>query len=235
MLTSRRGHAQKPGNFDCQSWRTIPVEYAMSKSPGAEHATAGEAMRVSSVAGIPGAGRTQPPPATRDRQPPPLPAGRREGRLDAMTASDHADRPARPDQLDQPDHVTGLATRGTLEAFLARPDFASPHLALVICDVIGLKQVNEQESFLAGDAVLRAAAERLRREGQGADLLARLGGDELVAVFSGPEAAARAEATVGRLAEHGVIPRLRAGMIVATTGETRESLVNRLYARVRRS
>jgi GGDEF domain-containing protein len=207
----------------------------MSKSPGAEHATAGEAMRVASVAGIPGAGRTQPQPATRDRQPPPLPAGRREGRLDAMTASDHADRPARPDQPDQPDHVTGLATRGTLEAFLTRPDFASPHLALVICDVIGLKQVNEQESFLAGDAVLRAAAERLRREGQAADLLARLGGDELVAVFTGPEAAALAEAAVRRLAEHGSIPRLRAGMIVATPGETRESLVNRLYARVRRS
>jgi diguanylate cyclase (GGDEF)-like protein len=149
-----------------------------------------------------------------------------------MTASDHA---ARPDQPDQPDHVTGLAARGTLEAFLARPDFAGPHLAVVICDVIGLKQVNEQESFLAGDAVLRAAAERLRREGQGADLRARLGGDEMVAVFSGPEAAARAEAAVRRLAEHGTGPRLRAGMIVTTPGETRESLVNRLYARVRRS
>lgn len=181
--------------------------------------------------------------APRDRQPPLLPVGRREGRLDAMTGFD---TPA------QPDHVTGLATRGTLEAFLARPTATGPHLAVVICDVVGLKQVNEQENFLAGDAVLRAAAERLRRAGEGAELLARLGGDEMVAVFTGPQAAARAEATVRRLAEEGAEssgarahakpgageaagPRLRAGMIVATPAETRESLVNRLYATVRRS
>ena len=149
-----------------------------------------------------------------------------------MTASDPADR---PDQPGQPDHVTGLATRGTLEALLARPDFAGPHLALVICDVVGLKQVNESESFLAGDAVLRAAAERLRMEGEGAALLARLGGDELMAVFSGPEAVTLAEAAVRRLAGHGTIPPLRAAMLVARSGDTRESLVNRLYARVRRS
>ena len=157
---------------------------------------------------------------------------------------------AAPDQRDyaaQPDHVTGLATRGTLEAFLARPTAAGPHLAVVICDVVGLKQVNEQENFLAGDAVLRAAAGRLRRAGKGAELLARLGGDEMVAVFTGPQAAAHAEATVRRLAERGAGahaepggaagsgPRLRAGMIVATPDETRESLVNRLYATVRRS
>jgi len=133
------------------------------------------------------------------------------------------------------DHVTGLASRTVLEALL-RECIGTPRcLAVVICDVVGLKQVNEQGSFLAGDAVLGKAADRLRRAAAGADLLARLGGDELVAVFIGPEAAARASAARELLAKGSGAPPLRAGMLVAQPDDTRATLLNRLYATVRRS
>jgi diguanylate cyclase (GGDEF)-like protein len=133
------------------------------------------------------------------------------------------------------DHVTGFASRGTLEAFLEGRLTSVHGLAVTICDVVGLKQVNEQENFLAGDAVLRNAADRLRNAAAGADLLARLGGDELVAVFTGPEAAARASATAKLLANGSASPPLRAGMLVAQADDTRAALLNRLYATVRRS
>ena len=47
------------------------------------------------------------------------------------------------------DHVTGLAPRAAFEAFLARAFGSDRALAVVICDVVGLKQVNEHEGFLA--------------------------------------------------------------------------------------
>ena len=133
------------------------------------------------------------------------------------------------------DHVTGLASRTALETLL-QDGIGNPQcLAVVICDVVGLKQINEQGSFLAGDAVLSKAADRLRFAAAGADLLARLGGDELVAVFTGPESAARASAAVQLLAKAADAPRLRAGMLVAQPDDTRATLLNRLYATVRRS
>ena len=137
------------------------------------------------------------------------------------------------------DHVTGLATRGALEALLAAllaesPDTAAfGPLAMTIVDCIGLKAVNEREGFLAGDALLAAAAGRLRRAAGGARLVARLGGDELVAVFGGAGAAAAAEGTGRALAGDG-FPPLRAAAVAAVPGDTPATLVERLYATLRR-
>ncbi|MFM8802871.1 MAG: diguanylate cyclase domain-containing protein [Planctomycetia bacterium] len=136
--------------------------------------------------------------------------------------------------MAEPDHVTGLASRATLEAFFATsPPEAAP-VALVMCDVVGLKAVNEREGFHAGDDCLRRAAERLRTAAADAAILARLGGDELLAVFSGDEALTAAARAALQLAA-GFEPTLRAAAILKREGETWGAAVERLYAIVRRS
>jgi diguanylate cyclase (GGDEF)-like protein len=107
-------------------------------------------------------------------------------------------------------------------------------VALVICDVVGLKAVNERDGFLAGDAVLRQAAERLRHASADAELVARLGGDELVAIFVGLQARADAEAAAAAVAEPGA-PGMRAAAVAAIAAEPAGSLIERAYAAMRRS
>lgn len=127
------------------------------------------------------------------------------------------------------DHVTGLASRGDFEAWVTGGDsFAG--IGLLIVDVVGLKRVNRERGFLAGDAMLRAAAERLRDAARGAELVARLGGDELVAVFSHAEAAAMA---LQALSAPQADPPLRAGIALGRADDSRASLIERLYATVR--
>ncbi|MFN9369006.1 MAG: diguanylate cyclase domain-containing protein [Planctomycetia bacterium] len=129
------------------------------------------------------------------------------------------------------DHVTGLDTRGTLAAFLSmnrRP------LAAAICDVVGLKSVNDRDGFLAGDDCLRQAADRLRSAAGDAAILARLGGDELLAVYVGVTAAAAADRTAALLRGPGT-PPLRAAAGGLGVDESPDALVERLYATLRQS
>ncbi|MFM9025792.1 MAG: diguanylate cyclase domain-containing protein [Planctomycetaceae bacterium] len=132
------------------------------------------------------------------------------------------------------DHVTGLEPRSRLHERLERLARGPGPLALVICDVVGLKVVNEREGFLAGDAVLRRAADRLRAAAAGADLAARLGGDELVAVFIGPDGPAAAGRAATVLAASGD-PPLRVAAVTAEPNEPPGPLIERLYAAMRRS
>ena len=131
-----------------------------------------------------------------------------------------------------PDHVTGLETRATLQAFLDARDASTP-LSLVLCDVVGLKAANDSAGFSAGDAVLRRAADRLRTAAAEAAIVARRGGDECVAVFTGSDAAAAATRTRERLAAPGD-PALRAAADTLRPGEPVPAFVDRLYASLRR-
>jgi|688.fasta_scaffold1007747_1 diguanylate cyclase (GGDEF)-like protein len=130
------------------------------------------------------------------------------------------------------DHVTGLETRATLHAFLDARDVSAP-LAVVLCDVVGLKATNDRGGFSAGDAVLRRAADRLRMAAPDAILHARLGGDECVGVFTGPAAATDAARARERLTASGD-PTLRAAADTLRPGETVPAFVDRLYATLRR-
>ena len=138
--------------------------------------------------------------------------------------------------MNAPDHVTGLATRTELERVLeaACRGEAGALAAAVICDVVGLKAINEGYGFTAGDQVLRAAAERLRAAAAAAAIIGRLGGDELVALFTGSEAPAHAELASRRLAGDGV-PPLRSAALTAQKPESPQALIDRLYAAMRRS
>ena len=72
------------------------------------------------------------------------------------------------------------------------------------------------------------------RDAAGATLLARLGGDECVAVFTGSEAAAAADRARAALAAPGD-PPLRAAAGECMPHETVPAFVDRLYASLRRS
>ena len=129
------------------------------------------------------------------------------------------------------DHVTGLATRSQLEEALAAG--LPSGSAFVLCDVIGLKEVNESLGFRSGDDCLRRAADRFRAATRGALVAARLGGDELLAVFSGPGAADRATAVARALRERGE-PPLRSASAPVPPGPDPWPVLERLYAALRR-
>jgi diguanylate cyclase (GGDEF)-like protein len=84
------------------------------------------------------------------------------------------------------DDLTGLANRAlfrdVLDQRVASARQRGTELALLYLDLDRFKVVNDSLGHAEGDALLQAAAERLRRCVRGDDLLARLGGDEFTLV-----------------------------------------------------
>lgn len=85
------------------------------------------------------------------------------------------------------DPLTGLSNR---TVFLDRLDRAlaglarrSAGLALVFMDLDNFKSVNDTHGHKFGDEVLIEAANRMAQQGRAEDLVARLSGDEFVALF----------------------------------------------------
>jgi diguanylate cyclase (GGDEF)-like protein len=93
------------------------------------------------------------------------------------------------------DALTGLANRHAFEAELrirkSRPARAHVVNAVLYIDLDGFKQVNDRYGHLAGDQVLVVVGERLSEIVRGADVVARIGGDEfcVLATVANPEAA----------------------------------------------
>lgn len=86
------------------------------------------------------------------------------------------------------DALTGLPNRHLLQerlAFLLR-DAERQDSPLAVCylDLDGFKAVNDERGHDAGDALLRAVAQRLNEQRRGNDVVARIGGDEFVVVLS---------------------------------------------------
>jgi diguanylate cyclase (GGDEF)-like protein/PAS domain S-box-containing protein len=102
------------------------------------------------------------------------------------------------------DPLTGLANRRLLdellEQALRRADRSGNPLALAFLDLDGFKSVNDSYGHDAGDVVLREAADRLRHNLRGADVIARYGGDEFVVVYE-PEAKDSLPLVAARVAE----------------------------------
>lgn len=93
------------------------------------------------------------------------------------------------ERVQTTDGLTGLANRGTFEQvaerLVRRAQIDRTPLALVIFDIDHFKQLNDTHGHAAGDAVLRGFAATLQTQSRPTDLIARIGGEEFVAVMPG--------------------------------------------------
>ena len=85
------------------------------------------------------------------------------------------------------DQLTGLYNRRSGEQRLAEEisravRYGRP-LTILLADLDGLKQINDQMGHAAGDLVLKGFSERLRKAIRGSDLAVRLGGDEFLVLL----------------------------------------------------
>ena len=103
------------------------------------------------------------------------------------------------------DPLTRLANRRRLDECLRELRDGQGRPTLLVCDLDGLKEVNDREGHTAGDALLRGVADVLSDVASAfrASLVARLGGDEFCVVLpaaSLPEAERFAHAASGQIA-----------------------------------
>ena len=105
-------------------------------------------------------------------------------------------------ELAVQDPLTGLANRRCFfevaEREVARAERHNATASLLMIDVDRFKQINDTYGHAGGDDVLRDIARRCQRELRSIDLLARFGGDELIALLPDTDAAGGAE-VAGRI------------------------------------
>ena len=96
------------------------------------------------------------------------------------------------------DSLTGLPNRRTgrdrLESATARAERAGSRIAVLWIDLNRFKHINDQYGHPVGDAVLQHVAERLSSRLRASDTVARMGGDEFMALIEGVAGSAEAEA-----------------------------------------
>jgi diguanylate cyclase len=87
------------------------------------------------------------------------------------------------------DALTGCASRRGIDAWLREAaEGDADTVVAVFVDLDGFKQVNDELGHAAGDTVLRAVGEHLRRATRAGDLVGRFGGDEFVVAAALPSA-----------------------------------------------
>ena len=92
------------------------------------------------------------------------------------------------------DALTSLPNRGLFSAQLGDAlRTRQPGLAVAFVDLDHFKVVNDSLGHLAGDALLRAVAQRLRSIMRPGEMVARLGGDEFGVIFLDDDIEARVE------------------------------------------
>ena len=115
------------------------------------------------------------------------------------------------------DPLTGLAHRNGLAMGGARMQASGDAYAVMLLDLDKFKPINDTLGHDAGDAVLRAVAQRLQAQMRTGDVVARLGGDEFVILLAGQLPDAQLAATAGRLAARVQEPVHFEGHVLAVT------------------
>lgn len=96
------------------------------------------------------------------------------------------------------DELTGLKNRRGLVAagdyLLALADRNGEPVSIVFIDVDGLKTINDRSGHAEGDRLLKALSRHMRQTFRAADVTARVGGDEFVALLTGTRAKGAAAA-----------------------------------------
>lgn len=122
-------------------------------------------------------------------------AGKTELLLTGRDISAQQATEARLLHMSTHDELTGLPNRSLLSdrirMSIAQAQRAEHGFAIISLDLDGFKKVNDALGHGVGDALLRVAGDRLRRLLRDIDTLARVGGDEFVAVL--PRAKSDAE------------------------------------------
>lgn len=135
------------------------------------------------------------------------------------------------------DSLTGLLNRSATVQALASTMASGESIAVVAIDLDHFKEVNDADGHEAGDALLRAAATRLRETVRQGDTVGRLGGDEFVAFMSGvTEAEAAGIVTRIRDALHEPVPHqgrnLRLGATVGFAMAPADATCPKLLLRI---
>ncbi len=138
----------------------------------------------------------------------------------------HAERFGQVQRLANSDPLTGLANRRAFEEALEAAFAAEGTPTLVLCDIDGLKQVNDTGGHAAGDELIIRVARALSAaaDEHGAGLVARIGGDEFcVLLSSGGTGAgqALAEDAVGRMAASDPPAHMSCGVATRNADMTR--------------
>ena len=96
-------------------------------------------------------------------------------------------------QMGMYDALTGLYNRASFEDAMQETNLPGD-FALIVCDVDGLKVVNDNMGHEAGDKFLKVAASVIRSSFREEDFIARIGGDEFAILLRGHAARNAAEA-----------------------------------------
>jgi diguanylate cyclase (GGDEF)-like protein/PAS domain S-box-containing protein len=123
------------------------------------------------------------------------------------------------DQLSRVDPLTGLPNRRQFESrlseSLARARRSQKTMALMFLDLDHFKQINDALGHAAGDAVLRAFADRVRGAIRETDQLCRLAGDEFVLILENLNAPEEAGGVAGKVLDAVKVPLTLQGQEVA--------------------
>ncbi|SEQ81511.1 diguanylate cyclase/phosphodiesterase with PAS/PAC sensor(s) [Solimonas aquatica] len=105
--------------------------------------------------------------------------------------------------IAQHDALTGLANRKLLDECLAQAlrgaRAAGRHVAVFMIDVDHFKRINDSLGHPVGDQILLAVSQRLQNELRSNDVVARMGGDEFVAVLRNLREPGEAQRMAARL------------------------------------
>ncbi|HEV8468718.1 MAG TPA: sensor domain-containing diguanylate cyclase [Candidatus Limnocylindria bacterium] len=121
----------------------------------------------------------------------------------AAIAIANADLVTETRRLARDDDLTGVLNRRSLmerlDAEIAEAARHGDIFGVVLCDLDGLKGVNDSAGHLVGNEVLKTVARAMRESTRAEDVIARFGGDEFVLLLprTGP---LPAQALVGRIA-----------------------------------